>query len=93
VAEIVAREQTSVDQLRTTEQALRSWLQAAHSAIGRVLEQPIVEPGALAQVLGSLHELGPARQAAEPEDLWSPAETEEAQTLVPMPTALTSYLG
>jgi DivIVA domain-containing protein len=94
VADIVAREQTSVDQLRTTEQALRSWLQAAHSAIGRVLEQPIVEPGALAQVLGGLHELGPAPQAPEPEeDVWSPPVTEETQTLVPRPTVLTSYLG
>jgi DivIVA domain-containing protein len=96
VADIVAREQTNVEQLRTTEEALRSWLQAAHSAIGRVLEQPVVDPAALASVMDGIHELGPSRESFTVEErveVWVPVATDQDQAFIPMPTVLSSYEG
>jgi cell division septum initiation protein DivIVA len=100
VAEIVAHEETNVEQLRTTEQGLRNWLRAAHAAIGQVLEQPVVEPGALAAVLGKVRgELGPAEETVELDEVdedieaWEPVPIDEGQSFIPMPTVLTSYLG
>jgi DivIVA domain-containing protein len=80
VAEIVAREETTVDQLRSTEEALRSWLQAAHSAIGQVLAQPAVGPGELAAVVGKIREIGPS--SPEPPEMRSSTDGDEVGLLI-----------
>jgi DivIVA domain-containing protein len=80
VAEIVAREEMTVDQLRSTEEALRSWLQAAHSAIGQVLAQPAVGPGELAAVVGKIRELGPS--SSEPSEPEPSTDSDEVGLLI-----------
>ena len=65
VADIVAQEETNVEQLKSAERALRSWLRAAHTAIGQVLEQPIVEPRELSAVMRAIREIGPSQAAGE----------------------------
>ena len=60
VADIVAQEETNVEQLKSAERALRSWLRAAHTAIGQVLEQPVVEPRELSAVMRAIREIGPS---------------------------------
>lgn len=97
VASIVAREETNVERLRTTEEALRTWLRAAHAAIGQVLDQPVVGTGELAAVLGKIREIGPSTEPGSPEsvetEVFGPVMTDESQAFIPMPTVLTSYLG
>ena len=65
VADIVAQEETNVDQLKSAERALRSWLRAAHTAIGQVLEQPVVEPRELSAVMRAIREIGPSQGTGE----------------------------
>ena len=80
VADIVAREETNVDQLKSTEEALRSWLRAAHAAIGQVLDQPSVEREELTSVMGRIRELGPSSSTdawSDPVDRDEPVERDE----------------
>jgi hypothetical protein len=83
----------------STENALRTWLRAAHTAIGQVLEQPIVERGELSSVIGRIREIGPSQMT----DAWNPVErgesverdepVEEPRPEIPEPTMLSSYFA